>query len=175
MELINRAQKIKLIAFDVDGVLTDGSITYSDNGVEIKTFNAKDGQGMSMLADSGYITAIITARNSSIVEKRAKDLKVNHVYQGAKNKLVAIAELMEMYSLNFAEIAYVGDDFPDMCILERAGLACCPFDAVEEVKSVCHFVSSRNGGHGAVREIANLILKSSGKLERFLVHKALEQ
>ncbi|MEI8377538.1 MAG: HAD-IIIA family hydrolase [bacterium] len=175
MEISNKARKIKLIAFDVDGVLTDGSITYSDNGSEIKTFNAKDGQGMSMLADSQYITAIITARTSSIVEKRAKDLKVNHVYQGAKNKLEPIAELMDMYSISFEEIAYVGDDFPDMCILERVGLACCPFDAVEEVKSTCHFVSSRNGGCGAVREVADLILKSSGKLERFLTQKALEQ
>lgn len=175
MELINKAQKIKLIAFDVDGVLTDGSITYSDNGIEIKTFNAKDGQGMSMLADSEYVTAIITARTSAIVEKRAKDLKVKHVYQGAKNKLVALSELIETYNLGFDEVAYVGDDFPDMCILTRVGLACCPFDAVDEVKSVCHFVSAKNGGQGAVREVANLILKSSGKLERFLVHKALEQ
>ena len=175
MEITNKARKIKLIAFDVDGVLTDGSITYSDNGVEIKTFNAKDGQGMSMLADSDYITAIITARTSSIIEKRAKDLKVKHVYQGAKNKLVALAELMEMYSLDFDEVAYVGDDFPDICILTRVGLACCPLDAVDEVRSVCHFVSSRNGGQGAVREIANLILKSSGQLERFLVQKALGQ
>jgi len=175
MEITNKARKIKLIAFDVDGVLTDGSITYSDNGVEIKTFNAKDGQGMSMLADSEYITAIITARTSAIVEKRAKDLKVNHIYQGAKNKLVALADLMDMYSLSFDEVAYVGDDFPDICILGRVGLACCPLDAVDEVKSVCHFVSSRNGGQGAVREVANLILKSSGKLERFLVQKALEQ
>lgn len=175
MEIIKKAQKIKLIAFDVDGVLTDGSITYSDNGTEIKTFNAKDGQGMSMLADSQYITAIITARNSAIVDKRAKDLKVNHVYQGAKNKLEAIAELLDMYSLDFSQVAYVGDDFPDMCILERVGLACCPFDAVDEVKSVCHFITSKNGGQGAVREVADLILKSSGKLERFLVQKALEQ
>jgi 3-deoxy-D-manno-octulosonate 8-phosphate phosphatase (KDO 8-P phosphatase) len=175
MELTNKAQKIKLIAFDVDGVLTDGSITYTDSGAEIKTFNAKDGQGMSMLADSQYITAIITARTSTIVEKRAKDLKVNHVYQGAKNKLVALTELMEMYSLDFSQVAYVGDDFPDMCILERVGLACCPFDAVDEVKSVCHFVASKNGGQGAVREVANLILKSSGKLERFLAQKALNQ
>lgn len=175
MELINKAQKIKLIAFDVDGVLTDGSITYTDNGVEIKTFNAKDGQGMSMLADAGYITAIITARTSLIVEKRAKDLKVNHIYQGAKNKLLALSELMEMYSLNFESVAFVGDDFPDICILDTVGLACCPFDAVDEVKSVCHLITSQNGGHGAVREVANLLLKSSGKLERFLAHKALGQ
>jgi len=175
MDILAKATKIKLIAFDVDGVLTDGSITYTDNGVEIKTFNAKDGQGMSMLADSGYITAFITARNSAIVEKRAKDLKINHVFQGAKNKLNVLSELIEMYSLNLDEIAYVGDDFPDICILDKVGFACCPCDAVDEVKNVCHFISSKNGGHGAVREIADFILKSADKLECFLAHKALEQ
>lgn len=175
MDLANKAKAIKLIAFDVDGVLTDGSISYTDNGVEIKTFNAKDGQGMSMLADSGYITAIITARTSAIVERRAKDLKITHVYQGAKNKLAALTEMLEMHGLTPEEVAYVGDDFPDICILERIGFACCPQDAVDEVKSVCHFISDKNGGNGAVREVANFILKNSNKLERFLAHKALEQ
>jgi len=160
--LAGKAKKIKLVAFDVDGVLTDGSISYSDSGAEIKTFNAKDGQGMSMLADSGYITAIITARSSYIVEKRAKDLKIKHVFQGAKNKLVALNELLKMYDFEFDEVAYVGDDFPDICVLGQAGLACCPNDAVEEVKNICSFVSTKNGGKCAVRELTDFILDSQG-------------
>ena len=175
MDLVSRAQKIKLVAFDVDGVLTNGEIAYTDNGVEIKAFNCKDGQGMNMLVHSGYITAIITARTSAIVERRGKDLNVTHVYQGAKNKLIAMGEMLDQYGFSFDEVAYVGDDFPDICILDKAGLACCPSDAVDEVKSVCHFISDKKGGEGAVREVANLILKSSGKLERFLAHKALGQ
>lgn len=173
--LVEKARKIKLVAFDVDGVLTDGQIVYTDNGVEIKAFNCKDGQGMNMLVHSGYITAIITARTSSVVERRAKDLNVTHTCQGAKNKIAVLSELLDMYGFGLDEVAYVGDDFPDICILDKVGLACCPVDAVDEVKSVCHFISDKKGGEGAVRDVVNLILTSSGKLERFLVHKALGQ
>lgn len=150
--------KIKLIAFDVDGVLTNGEIIYSESGEEIKIFNAKDGHGMVMLSRKGYITAIITARKTPIIDKRALDLDITHVYQGAKNKLDALHELMKKYNIDYSEIAYVGDDTPDLCILEKAGLAFCPADAVEEVKQVCHFISSKEGGRGAVREITDFIL-----------------
>lgn len=163
-----RANKIKLIAFDVDGVMTDGSIAYTDSGSEIKTFNAKDGQGMNMLASAGFITAIITARTSPIVERRAKDLNIKHVYQGAKSKIKALSEMKEKYNLDFNEIAYVGDDFPDICILKRAGLACCPQDAVSEIKDSCHLVSKKDGGRGAVREVADFILKNTTQGKEFL-------
>ncbi|OGI03080.1 MAG: hypothetical protein A2104_06330 [Candidatus Melainabacteria bacterium GWF2_32_7] len=153
-----KASKIKLIAFDVDGVLTDGSITYTDKGEEIKTFDAKDGHGMASLRVNGFITAIITARSTPIVEKRAKDLDVVHVYQGAKRKIVALEELINIYKLDFSEIAYVGDDMPDVCILEKVGLACCPADAVDEVKNLCHFISTKPGGKGAVREVSDFII-----------------
>lgn len=159
-ELKIKASKIKLVAFDVDGVLTNGEIIYTDKGEEIKIFNAKDGQGMNLLRTNGYITAIITARSSNIVEKRAKDLSINHVYQGAKNKINALNEMMSKYNLKFNEIAYVGDDLPDICILEKVGFAACPADAVEEVRKVSCFISSRNGGKGAVREIANFIISN---------------
>jgi len=152
-----KVEKIKLIAFDVDGVLTNGEIFYTDEGVEIKSFNCKDGQGIAMLVKAGYITAIITARESAIVNKRASDLGITHVYQGAKNKLVAMEELLEKYKLDFSQVAYVGDDLPDICILEKAGLACCPSDAVEEVKNVCNFIAQKQGGQGAVREVTDLI------------------
>jgi len=153
-----KAQKIKLIAFDVDGVLTNGEIIYTDKGEEIKIFNAKDGQGIALLGKNNIITAIITARQSSIVDKRAKDLDIVHVYQGIKRKIIAMEELLKIYNLDFSEVAYVGDDLPDICILEKAGLACCPQDAVDEVKKICHFISAKQGGKGAVREIADFIL-----------------
>jgi YrbI family 3-deoxy-D-manno-octulosonate 8-phosphate phosphatase len=155
-----KAAQIKLVAFDVDGVLTNGDIIYSDKGDEIKIFNAKDGQGINMLKTSGLITAIITARSTPIVDKRAKDLNISHVYQGAKNKFVAIQELMNIYNIDLSEIAYVGDDIPDICILEKAGMACCPADAVDEVKSICHFISTKPGGKGAAREISDFIITS---------------
>ena len=159
-ELKQKAVQIKLIAFDVDGVLTNGEIIYTDGGQEIKVFDAKDGQGIVMLNKSGMTTAVITARNTPIVNKRAQELGITHVYQGAKNKIIAMQELMDTYKLDFSEIAYVGDDIPDICILEKAGLACCPADAVDEVKAICNFISTRPGGRGAVREIANFILAS---------------
>jgi len=156
--LEEKLSKIKLVAFDVDGVMTNGEIIYSESGEELKIFNAKDGHGVVMLNYKGFITAIITARQTSVVDRRAKDLDITHVYQGAKNKLIALQDLMEKYNLNFSEIAYVGDDMPDICVLDKVGLAFCPNDAVEEVKKICHFISSKKGGKGAVREISDFIL-----------------
>ncbi len=158
--LAQRASKIKLAAFDVDGVMTDGSITYDENGVEYKTFNAKDGQGITMLNNAGIITAIITARNNGTVQHRAENLKFKEIHQGSKNKLETLKEILKKYSLNMDEVAYMGDDLPDLCILEKAGLSACPYDAVDEVKQTAHFVSSKNGGKGAVREFCELILKN---------------
>lgn len=156
--LEERIAGIKLVAFDVDGVMTNGEIIYTESGEEIKIFNAKDGHGVVMLNRKGYITAIITARQTPIVDKRATDLEITHVFQGAKNKLTALQELIEKYNLDYSQIAYVGDDNPDICILERVGLAFCPNDAVEEVKKICHFISSKEGGKGAIREISDFIL-----------------
>ena len=158
--LAQRASKIKLAAFDVDGVMTDGSITYDENGVEYKTFNAKDGQGITMLNNAGIITAIITARNNGTVQHRAENLKFKEIHQGSKNKLETLKEILKKYSLNMDEVAYMGDDLPDLCILEKAGLSACPYDAVDEVKQTAHFISSKNGGKGAVREFCELILKN---------------
>ena len=157
---IQAAKKVKLLAMDCDGVLTDGSITYDENGVEYKTFNVKDGHGIVRMNKSGFITAIITARRNGTVEHRAKNLNITELYQGRKDKLPALEEIMKKYNLGYDQIAYMGDDLPDMCILKKVGLACCPADAVEEVKSVCNFISSVNGGRGAVRELCDFILDS---------------
>lgn len=156
------AKKIKLLAFDVDGVMTDGSVTYDENGVEYKTFNVKDGHGLVRVQKSGFITAVITARNNGTVEHRAKNLNITEIYQGQKYKLPALEEIMKKYNISFENVSYMGDDLPDLCILEKVGLACCPNDAVKEVKDVCNFKSSFDGGRGAVRELCDFILDAQG-------------
>ncbi len=162
IELKLKACKIKLVAFDVDGVMTDGSLTFDENGVEYKTFNAKDGQGVVMLNRHGFKTAIITARDNGTVSCRAKTLGITKLFMGQKNKEVALMDLCEEFNVTFDEIAYMGDDLPDLCVLNKVGLPCCPNDAVCEVKDVALFISSKNGGRGAVRELCDFILKAQG-------------
>ena len=161
-KLKNIAKKIKLLVFDVDGVMTTGGVTYDENGVEYKTFNVKDGHGLVRMAESGFITAIITARNNGTVAHRAKNLNITELYQGQKYKLPALEEIMKKYNLGYEQVAYMGDDLPDLCILEKVGLSCCPKDAVSEVKKACKFQSEYNGGCGAVRELCDFILDSQG-------------
>lgn len=155
---------IKLAAFDVDGVLTDGSITYDENGIEYKTFNAKDGQGIANLNYAGVITAIITARNSNTVARRAQDLDIKELHQGQKNKIQKLDEIIQKYGISYDEIAYMGDDLPDICILEKVKLSGCPNDAVDEVKKVANWHSTKCGGRGAVREFCDYIIKNNSDL-----------
>lgn len=159
IELKAIANKIKLVAFDVDGVMTDGSLTFDENGVEYKTYNTRDGLGIVMMRLSGIIPAIITARDNGTVRHRAKILGITELYQGQRNKEAAIDELVAKHNLSYDEVAYMGDDLPDICVLEKVGLSCCPADAVDEVINVCKFVSTKGGGKGAVRELADFILK----------------
>lgn len=160
MSLKDRAKKIKLLVFDVDGVMTDGSITYDENGTEYKTFNAKDGHGLAKMAKSGFITAIITGRNNGTVDRRAQDLRITEVFQGVKNKLPILQAIMEKYELDFSQVAYMGDDEPDLQILQNVSISACPADAVERVKKVCNFKSKYSGGHGAVRELCDFVFDS---------------
>ena len=153
--------KIKLAAFDVDGVMTDGSITYDENGVEYKTFNAKDGHGLAELNKAGIITAIITGRNNGTVARRAKDIKITEVHQGVKNKIEVLQDILKRHNITLEETAYMGDDIPDLCILEKVKLAGCPADAVDDVKAIAGFVSGKGGGRGAVREFCDYILKNN--------------
>ena len=166
--LKEKANKIKALVLDVDGVLTDASLTFDQDGKEYKTFNAKDGQGIVMMNKAGFITAIITARLNGTVRHRFNNLGMTKLYEGCKNKIVALRELMAEYNLNEDEIAYMGDDLPDICVLKVVGLPCCPNDAVEEVKKYAKFISSQNGGRGAVRELCNFILKSTNKYEEIV-------
>lgn len=168
-KLEDKAKKIKILAFDVDGVMTDGSVTYDENGVEYKTFNVKDGHGIVRMNNADFVTAIITARNNGTVQHRAENLKIKEIYQGQKFKLPALEEIMKKYNCTFENVAYMGDDLPDMCILEKVGLACCPNDAVDEVLDVCDFVSSKCGGRGAVREMCDFILEAQGIKKEYCV------
>lgn len=163
MNLKEKARKIKLLAFDVDGVMTDGSITYDENGIEYKTFNAKDGHGLAKMAKNGFITAIITGRKNGTVDSRATDLRVTEVYQGVKNKLPILEGIMQKYELDFSQVAYMGDDEPDICILEKVAIAACPNDAVDKVQNICNFKAKRNGGKGAVRELCDFIFDAENE------------
>ena len=157
LDLKNKASKIKMVVFDVDGVMTDGSITYDENGVEYKTFNVKDGQGIVRITKEGIITAIITARNNATVKHRFENLGMSRLFMGQKDKMVAMKQLLEEYNLELSQVAYMGDDLPDICVLKEVGLAACPNDAIDEVKQICHFISAKNGGRGAVRELTDFI------------------
>jgi len=160
---MNKAQDIHCVLFDVDGVLTDGSITYTNSGAEIKSFNAKDGFGINLLHQAGIRTGIITARESEIVRKRANELKISLVFMGKRNKLEVYESIKQDFYYLDKNIAYVGDDLLDVPILKKCGFSCAPADAVEEVKQTVDFVSTKNGGKGAVREICEQILKAENR------------
>ena len=162
LELKAIASKIKLVAFDVDGVMTDGSLTFLEDGREIKTYNAKDGLGVVMLGKAGLITSIITARDNNVVKVRAGQIDIKELYMGQKNKVLALQELCKKYKLDLSQVAYMGDDLPDICVLREVALKCCPQDAVKQVKQECNFVSNFGGGKGAVRELCDFILKAQG-------------
>ncbi len=169
LHAIEAARNIKMLVFDVDGVMTDGSITYDENGKEYKTFNAKDGHGIVRMNKAGFITAIITARNNETVKHRAENLNITELYQGYKYKLPALQELMRKYKLNLENVAYMGDDLPDICILAGVALAACPADAVKEVQDECNFRSNYNGGKGAVRELCDFILDAQGIEKEYII------
>ena len=172
---LEAAKKIKMLVFDVDGVMTDGSITYDEEGKEYKTFNAKDGHGIVRMNKSGFITAIITARNNGTVQHRAKNLNFTELYQGYKYKLPALEELLKKYKLSLENVSYMGDDLPDICILEKVGLACCPADAVKEVQDICNFKSKYNGGKGAVRELCDFILDAQNIEKEYVISEGNEK
>ena len=163
MSDVKNAAKIKLLALDVDGVLTDGSINIGAEGELFKAFHARDGLGLSCLLRSGVRVAIITGRKSAIIHRRAEELGITELYEGIKDKRKILAELAEQGGLAREEIAYMGDDLNDLPALTYAGLACAPADAAPEVLAVSRFISTKCGGRGAVREAAELILKAQGK------------
>ncbi len=158
----HRASTVKAIIFDVDGVLTDGGLYRSDDGQEIKRFHATDGLGMRMLANAGVEIAIITGRTSDVVSHRCRELQIEHVYQGQKDKLGAFEALCQKLDLPPSEFAYMGDDIIDLPVMKRVGLALTVPHACDEISAISHWTSVRQGGHGAAREACELLLKAKG-------------
>ncbi len=156
--LKQKAQKIKLFAMDVDGTLTDSAMYYSEKGEELKRFSTRDGMGITLLHQAGIKTAIIKNENTKIAEARAKKLRITKVILNSKDKLKDLTTLADNFKLKSENIAYIGDDINDIEALKFAGLSACPNDAVAEVKKNVDLVLSNNGGNGAVREFADLIL-----------------
>lgn len=153
-----KAKRVRLLLLDVDGVLTDGAIIIDDRGVETKRFDVRDGQGIALLLGAGIDVGFITARKSRIVRLRARELGVAHVYQGVRNKLFIYQALKRKLGLRDEHIAYVGDDLGDLAILSRVGLAITVPVAGTPMNRIAHHVTMASGGHGAVREIAELLL-----------------
>lgn len=165
MENTAKAKRIKMVIFDVDGVLTDGRIYLSNEKIETKAFNTPDGLGIQLLQKSGIEIGVISARQSNAMTTRMQSLKVKYIYQGNQNKLEAFSDLLKKTKLKTKEICYVGDDLPDLPILQRAGLSIAPANAHEFVKEHVDFVTHKSGGMGAVREICDFILKSQGTFD----------
>jgi 3-deoxy-D-manno-octulosonate 8-phosphate phosphatase (KDO 8-P phosphatase) len=161
-DIYTRAEKIRLLVLDVDGVLTDGSIIYTDAGDEIKRFHVRDGNGIRMVLQAGIEVALITGRRSEAVAHRAKNLNIAQVFQGVRNKLEIFLSLQTELGVSPAEIAVVGDDLVDLAIMLSAGLAVAVADAPREVQERSHLVTSVPGGHGAVREVCEILLKAKG-------------
>jgi len=151
-----------MVIFDVDGVLTDGSIILDDEGNEFKIFNVRDGHGIKMLNKAGIKVAIITGRKSRVVERRADELGIKDVFQGIFKKTSVYESLLQKYNCSDEEVAYMGDDIVDLELLKRVGLSAAPSDADEGAKKWAAFISTKKGGRGAAREFIDLILRSSG-------------
>ncbi|RLU00846.1 MAG: HAD-IIIA family hydrolase [Ketobacter sp.] len=166
--LLRKAQPIKLVAFDIDGIMTDGRLYFTSLGDEIKAFNVKDGLGLNLLRKSGVEVAIITGRTSELVNRRARDLKIDKLIQGREDKKIALLELMEQENLTAEQIAYMGDDLPDLPAIRHAGLGVTVADALPIVKQHADLITEANGGDGAVREFCDWLLEAQGNLDKVL-------
>ncbi len=167
-DAIQKAARIKLMIFDVDGILTDGSLHFGPDGEALKTFNVLDGQGIRLLQNAGIATAIISARSSAIVSKRASDLGITHVRQGIHDKKSAFLDLLAELNLAGNECGFIGDDVIDLPVLSRVGLAMSVPNGHAEVRSRVDYVTSAIGGKGAVREVCDFILKAQNKYDMAL-------
>jgi len=161
-DLLARARRVKLAVFDVDGVLTDGTLTYGPQGEALKTFSVHDGHGMVLLREQGIVNAILSARDSDVVRARMRDLKVPHVLQGERDKRAGFERLLALTGVTPDEVSYIGDDVNDLPVLDLVGLSACPADAASELRGRVHLVTAKPGGRGAVRELCELILTARG-------------
>lgn len=161
--LLLLAQGIKIAFFDVDGVLTDGGLVYSESGETLKRFNTLDGHGLKLLQKGGITPAVITGRDSKPLRKRLEALGIAHTHFGTEDKRPAAEQTLNALGLDWNQAAAMGDDWPDLPMMSRAALACAPANAHVEVRAVAHHVTMARGGHGAVRELCDLLLVGSGR------------
>ena len=163
-----RASRVKLMIFDVDGVLTDGGLMFTAQGDTMKSFNSMDGHGLKLLGEAGIQTAIITGRRSEIVAKRAEELRISHLYQGASDKLTAFVDLMRQANVTAEQCGYMGDDWPDLGVMTRCGFAAAPANAHPDVIARAHWVSEARGGQGAAREVCDALLRAQNRYDALL-------
>ncbi len=163
-----RARRVKLMAFDVDGVLSEGSLFYTDEGIEMKAFNSLDGLGMHLLQRAGIRVAIITGRKARCVESRMRNLGIDLLYQGVKDKQATLLELLAELNIGADEAGYMGDDIIDLKVMDACGFSATPADSHYLAKRYARMISSHNGGRGAVREVCEFILDAQGKLDALL-------
>jgi len=167
-DILERAKKVKLVVFDVDGVLTDGSLFYGDNGEEYKAFYSKDGLGMKMLMQTGVQIGIITARKSQLVKHRMDSLGIKHLYQGRLDKLNAFDDLLKILNLNYEQTSFVGDDVVDLPVMKKVGLSITVNDAHPLVMEHAHWQTPLDGGRGAARNVCELIMTAHNTLDEQL-------
>jgi 3-deoxy-D-manno-octulosonate 8-phosphate phosphatase (KDO 8-P phosphatase) len=166
--VLSKLKRIKLLLLDVDGVLTDGGIIYNDNGSEIKVFNVKDGLGMRLLMEAGIHLGIVTGRRSNALYSRCKDLGINLIYDGVGNKIDVLDGLLDQTGVTVEEVAFIGDDLPDLALMKIIGLSIAVSDAHKSILDHADMVTSAKGGQGAVREVCETILKAKGLWENIL-------
>ena len=167
-ELLLQAQGIKLVFFDVDGVLTDGGLYFGETGETIKRFHTLDGHGLKLLQRAGIAPAVITGRDSKALRLRLAALGIEHVHYGKEDKQPAAEETLKTLGLDWSQAAAMGDDWPDLPVMQRCALACAPPNAHVEVKAMAHYVTQASGGQGAARELCDLLLVASGKYAALL-------
>lgn len=167
-EQIKKAGQIKAIFFDVDGVMTDGKITYDDGGHETKSFNVRDGLIISHLKKAGILVGVISGRESATVARRAMELKLDFCHQGIVDKRATFEKLLEFHKLRKKQVAFIGDDINDLGTLRVSGLSACPADAPEYIRTAVEIVTRSKGGQGVVREVADLVLAARGELDKIL-------
>jgi 3-deoxy-D-manno-octulosonate 8-phosphate phosphatase (KDO 8-P phosphatase) len=166
--LLEKAKKIKLLLLDVDGVLTDGRIIYDSRGRDLKFFDVHDGLGVYVLRKAGIKTILITAKDSKTIRFRAQDMQVEAIFKNISPKSAILDKILKTYKVDTSEICFVGDDLVDLCLMKRVGLPIAVSNASSDIKEAASYVTSKDGGRGAVREIAELILKSQGKWDEVL-------
>jgi len=172
MTAAERAARVRLMILDVDGVLTDGRLYYAATGEAMKAFDVRDGHGIKLLREGGIDVALLTARQSDIVTVRARELGVQRVIQGASDKVSGFERLLAETGVDAQSCGYIGDDWPDLAVLARVGFAATVADAAPEVHAAAHWTASARGGHGAVRELAEFVLRAQGRFAALLARHA---